>query len=283
MRRFVMLMLAAAPTVPLGAQAPAVRLAFEATSVKPNNSGSFARELGPAPGGHFRAINVPTRDLIAFAYGVSQDVASFGIVSVPKWVEDERYNVDANVPGTWTPDQMREMVRTMLADRFKLLAHRESRDLPEYSLVVAADKAPKLHRSQVDEAACNERRAAIQRREPIQPPVPGAPPICGTGRTSLGTITAVGFSIDSLSMALTRFAGRIVTNNTKLTGLWDYELTWTPEQVPATPPGAPAINIDPNGPSIFAALQEQLGLKLGATHGPVDVIVIDHVERPTED
>jgi uncharacterized protein (TIGR03435 family) len=171
----------------------------------------------------------------------------------------------------------------MLADRFKLAAHHETRDMPIYALVIASDKAPRLRRSQVDQAACEARRAAIQRREPVPPPVPGAIPICGTGRTNPGTITAVGFPIESLSSSLGRFVDRVVTNNTSLTGLWDFELTWTPEQLPQLTVGAPSINVDPNGPSIFTALQEQLGLKLDSRKGPVDVVVVDHVERPTQD
>jgi uncharacterized protein (TIGR03435 family) len=96
--------------------------------------------------------------------------------------------------------------------------------------------------------------------------------------------TAVGFPIESLSTSLVRFVDRVVTNNTNLTGLWDFELTWTPEQVPAQlPPGAAPLNIDPNGPSIFTALQEQLGLKLEATRAPVDVVVIDRVEALAPD
>jgi len=175
------------------------------------------------------------------------------------------------------------MVRTMRADRFKLVAHRETREMPIYLLVVASERARRLHRSHVDQAACEARRAAIQRREPVPPPVPGGVPICGTGRTNPGTITAIGFPIESLSTSLGRFVDRVVTNNTKLSGLWDFELTWTPDQLPQLPLGTPPINVDPNGPSIFTALQEQLGLKLESTKGPVELLVIDHVEKPTPD
>jgi len=256
---------------------------FEVASVKVNNSGSFAKEIGPAPDGRFHATNVLARDLIAFAYGISQDATAVRIVSVPSSVDDERYDVNAKVTGAWTLDQMREMVRAMMTDRFKLVAHHETRDMPIYVLVVASEKAPRLRRSQVDQAACEARRAAIQRREPVPPPVPGAIPICGSGRTIPGAITAIGFPIESLSGSLGRFVDRVVTNDTRLTGLWDFELTWTPEQLPQVPLGAPPINVDLNGPSVFTALQEQLGLKLDSRRGPVDVVVIDHIERPTQD
>ncbi|HET9832913.1 MAG TPA: TIGR03435 family protein, partial [Vicinamibacterales bacterium] len=104
--------------------------AFEVASVKVSNSGSFAKEIGPAPDGRFHATNVPARDLIAFAYGISQDSTAVRIVGVPRWVDDERYDVNAKVGGAWTLDRMREMVRAMLTDRFKLAAHHETRDMP---------------------------------------------------------------------------------------------------------------------------------------------------------
>ena len=258
-------------------------LAFDVASIKLNSSGSVAKEIGPAPDGRFHATNSPPRDLIAFGYGISQDSAAVRIVSAPRWADDERYDVNAKVTGTWTPEQMREMVRAMLTDRFGLVAHRETREMPIYSLVVASATSTGLRRSQVDQSACDARRAAIRRREPVPPPVPSAAPICGSGRTIPGMITGVGFSIESLSASLGRFVDRVVANNTRLTGLWDFELRWAPEQLPNVAPGAPPVNVDPNGPSIFTALQEQLGLKLESTRGPIDILVIDHVARPTPD
>jgi uncharacterized protein (TIGR03435 family) len=279
----LLLLAVGAPVLLRGQASDQKPLAFDVASIKLNSSGGVAKEIGPAPDGHFHATNSPARDLIAFGYGVSQDGAAVRIVGAPRWVDDERYDVNAKVTGAWTPEQMREMVRTMLTDRCRLVAHRETRDMPTYSLVMASDRSTGLRRSQVDQSACDARRAAIRRREPVPPPVPGAAPICGSGQTIPGTITGVGFSIESLSTSLGRFVDRVVANNTRLDGLWDFELRWTPEQLSPVPPGAPAINVDPNGPSIFTALQEQLGLKLESTRGPVDIVVIDHVERPTPD
>jgi uncharacterized protein (TIGR03435 family) len=262
------------------AQAPP---AFEAASVKLNKSGGWAREIGPTPGGRFTATNTFARDLIAFAYGVSQDSVSFRIVGGPKWIDEDRFNVVASVTGAWTSQQMREMVRTLLADRFRLAAHTETRELPTYALVAVPNRPLRLRRSVVDEAACQARREMIQRREPVPPPVPGAPPICGSGRTNPGTITAVGGSMSALASSLGQFVSRPVSDRTQLTGLFDFELKWTPDTLPQLPSGAPPLDIDPNGPSIFTALQEQLGLTLESTRGPVDVVVIDRLERPTED
>jgi uncharacterized protein (TIGR03435 family) len=267
-------------TALVAAQAPP---SFEAASVKVNTSGVFRRGMGPAPGGRFTATNTFARDLIAYAYGIPQDSLGFRIVGGPKWIDDDRFDINANVTGAWTPQQMREMMRTLLADRFKLIAHTETRQLTTYDLVVVPNQQPRLRRSTVDAAACQARREAIQRREPVPPPVPGAPPICGTGRTIVGTITAVGGSMPSLASSLGQFVSRPVSDRTQLTGLFDFELKWTPDTIPQLPPDSPALNIDPNGPSIFTALQEQLGLKLESTRGPVDLVVIDRIERPTED
>ena len=270
--RFLILLL-------MAAQAP---LSFESASVKLNKSGAWRRQIGPAPGGRFTATNVPARELIAFAYGIPQDSTTIRVLGAPKWLDDERFDVNANVTGTWTPDQMREMMRTLLADRFTLVAHRETREMPTYALVVSSDNRPHLRRSQVDRAACEARRAAIQRREPVPPPVPGAPPVCGTGRTNPGTITAIGFPLDSLASSLGQFVSRLVTNRTGLEGLWDLDLTWTPDQLPQLPPDAPPLSVDPNGPSLLKAIEEQLGFKLQPKKMPLPVLVVDHIEPLTE-
>jgi uncharacterized protein (TIGR03435 family) len=89
--------------------------------------------------------------------------------------------------------------------------------------------------------------------------------------------------MEGLATTLAPWASRIITDRTQLSGLFDFELTWTPDQPLQLLADAPPLNIDPNGPSIFTALQEQLGLKLESTRGSVDVVVIDHVERPTPD
>jgi len=257
-------------------------LAFEAASVEPNASGDWRKSLGPAPGGRFLATNNTLRDLMPFAYGIPQVTAGFRIVGGPRWIDEDRFDITANVDGTWTPQQMSEMLRTLLADCFNLAAHHETRDLPIYALI-AAPGASRLKRSSVDQAACDARRAAIQRREPV-PPIPaGASPVCGTGRSNPGTITAVGWSMDALTSALSPFVTSVVVDRTGLRGLFDFELKWTPDTLPRVPPDAPPLNIDPNGPSIFTALQEQLGLRLESTRGPVDVVVIDRAERPMPD
>ena len=259
---------------------------FEAASIKLNKSGDWRKSMGPAPGGQFLANNTTLRDLMPFAFGLPQATANLRVIGGPKWrLDEDRFDITAKVDGTWTPEQMGEMLRSLLMDRFKLMSHRETREMPTFSLVtttLSPTFGPTLRRSVVDQTACDARRAAIQRREPVPPTAPGAAPICGSGRTVPGQITAVGWSLDRLASALAPFVNRMVFDHTNLAGLYDFELTWTPEQTPQLPPDAPPLNIDPNDPSIFTAVQEQLGLKLDSQKGPVDVIVIDSVEHPTE-
>jgi bla regulator protein blaR1 len=260
---------------------------FEVASIKPNNSGDWRKGMGPAPGGRFTATNVTFRELVPFAYGLSQATANIRIIGGPSWIDSDRFDVDAKGEGMPTPQEMSAMLRTLLAERFKLAAHTDTRELPIYALVMAKGGGgfgPKLQRSNVSEAACAARRAAIRRNEPVPPVLPGAVPVCGTGRSRPGSVMAVGYGLGWLTDTLGPFVGRVVLDRTGIAGLVDLNLEWTPDPIPQAQPDDPnPVRIDPNGPSIFSALQEQLGLKLESTKGPVDVLVVDHVEKPTED
>jgi len=283
---FSMLVVASVPRpLPLRAQSLSADPAFEAASVKLNTSGDWRKSIGPAPGGRFLATNNTLKDLIPFAYGLPQATAGIRIVGGPGWIDSDRFDVVAKAGGTPSPQEMGAMLRTMLKDRFRLLAHTETRESAIYALVTAkGDNAPRLRRSEVSEIDCAARRAAIRRREPVPPPPPGKPPVCGSGRTVPGKITAVGWPMEQLVNALAPFAGRVVLERTGLSGLFDFDLEWTPDQLPRQPPDDPEpLRIDPNGPSLFTALQEQLGLKLEPTRGPVEVLVIDRAVKPTED
>jgi uncharacterized protein (TIGR03435 family) len=271
----------------LGAQAPSAEPAFDVASVKVNRSGDWRKSIGPAPGGRFMATNQTLRELMPFAYGLPQVAANIRIIGGPAWIDSDRFDIVAKTDGTPTPQEMGAMLRTLLKDRFKLSAHNETRHLPIYTLVTTTSRAelgPRLRRSEVSEAECAVRRAAIRRREPVPPQPPGKPPVCGSGRTVPGRITAVGWPMEQLGSALTAFAGRVVLERTALSGLFDFDLEWTPDQLPRQPPDDPdPPRIDPNGPSLFTALHEQLGLKLESTKGPVDVLVVDRADKPTED
>lgn len=266
--------------------------AFEVASVKLNNSGDGRVMLSQQPGGRFTATNVPLRLLIRNAY----QLQDFQIVGAPSWINSERYDIvakaeDGTPPETPSldrtgPSRIQLMMRSLLAERFQLVAHDETRELPIYALVVARSDGklgPDLKKSEVD---CNALFAAGRGRGMPPPPPVGPPqgerPQCGV-RIGPGNLAMGGAPMPQIANSLAMFVGRTVQDKTGLTGNYDATLTWTPDQMPQRPPGAPEPPpADPNGPSIFTALQEQLGLKLDSQKGPVHVLVIDRVERPKE-
>jgi len=268
----------------VGAQAPAGAPAFEVASVKPNKSGDRRIMLGMQPGGRFTATNVPLRMLIRNAYRL-QD---FQLVGGPGWITSDHFDIVAKAEGDVPQDQVQLMMRALLAERFKLVVHNDTRELPMYALVLArpdGKPGPKLRPAATD---CEALMARGRGRSgpPPAPPAPGAPMTCGM-RMAPGNLLAGGMQLSQLATTLSQLVGRVVQDRTGLTGQFDFELLFTPEQMPqGPPPGANAPNlppIDPNGPSVFTALQEQLGLKLESTKGAVDVLVIDSVEQPTVD
>jgi len=268
-----------------GAGASADHATFEVASVKANKSGDGRVMLALPPTGRFTATNVPVRLLVQNSYGLQP----FQIVGGPNWMASDRFDITAKAPDGFSPDQLRPMVRNLLADRFKLKAHMETRELPTYSLVVArADGklGPKLTPAKTDcDALARGRRAG---GPPPAPPQPGEAVECGFF-IGIGTMNAGGMGMGELARSLSGFVNRVVADKTGLMGKYDFQLTYTPEGrglpgVPAGPPvGADAPPADPNGASIFTALQEQLGLKLDSQKGMVDVLVIDSIEQPTAD
>jgi len=277
--------------IPLRAQARAPeRLpSFEVASVKENRSGDTRAPMRTFPGGRFEATNVLLRFLIAEAFMDPQPVhLSSRILGGPEWIGSTRYDIIAKASSDFQmspdgpPRELLLMLQSLLQDRFKVTAHRETRDLPIYELVVArADRklGPQLQQSMSD---CDG---------PPPPRQPNEPPPCGAMRGP-ARVMAGGIPMRRFAEMLTAILavgaganadGRLVVDKTGLIGRFAFNLTWTPEQIPdaAPPPGIPPI--DPNGPSLFTALQEQLGLKLESTRGPVEVLVIDSVNHPTPD
>jgi uncharacterized protein (TIGR03435 family) len=260
--------------------------AFEVASIKPNKSGDQRVMLQLPPTGRMTATNIPLRLLLRQAF----DVQDFQIVGGPNWLSTDRFDITAKAPEgvTTGPEQLRPMLRALLADRFKLVAHTETREMPIYSLVVArADGklGAKLSTAKVD---CEARFSAARRAGGPPPafPAPGQPMECGFMMGG-GTMNAGGMPMLELARSLSPLVGRIVIDKTGLKDRYDFQLTFAPEGRgfgPGPGPGGgepPAV--DPNTPSLFTALQEQLGLKLESERGPVDVVVIDRVEPPTED
>jgi uncharacterized protein (TIGR03435 family) len=275
--------------------------AFEVATIKPNNSGDGRVMMQMQPG-QLRATNVTLRLLIRNAYQLQDSQITGG----PGWISSDHFDLIAKMPdgfqqtpgppppagGPPTPVQL--MMRALLADRFKLATHNDTRDSPIYALVVARSDGklgPQLKKSEVDCAAI---LAAARGRGPAMPPPPGGPGRgpdnfpCGI-RIGPGALTMGGTPLANFAQSLGMFAGRIVLDRTGLTGAYDVNLTWTPDQMPRPAGGGdqpPSINgaaIDPNGPSLFTAVQEQLGLKLDSQRGPVETLVIDHAEKPVEE
>jgi uncharacterized protein (TIGR03435 family) len=299
---WILLALASAPLVAFTSQnAPAATQSlpqFEVASIKPNKSGDGRVMLGVQPGGRFTATNVPLRLLIRNAY----QLQDFQVVGGPSWIADERFDIVAKAEAndalgdpfraeqTGQPSRGQLMIRALLAERFKLAVHNEDREMPIYGLVLARSDGklgPQLKPSEVDCAAIiAAARGRGRGPMPPGPPGPGAPPPqCGI-RIGPGNMAVGGSPMAQVANSLSIFAGRIVVDKTGLSGAYDFTLTWTPDQMPGggqRPPGAPEPPpIDPNGPSLFTAVQEQLGLKLDSQRGAVAVLVIDRAERPTE-
>jgi len=268
----------------LEAQTPqADTAAFEVASVKPNKTGDGRIGIGISPGGRFTATNVATRILVRQAYNV-QD---FQIVGAPDWVGSDRFDVVAKAPeGDVTGDQMRPMLRALLEERFKLTAHMETRDMPIYALVKArADGklGPALAPAATDCTAARGRRGGGPPPAPFQP---GQKLDCGM-MIGIGRINAGGMPMSELARTLSSQVGRVVLDKTGLSGGYDFEMNYAPEQLGGGGPplqlnGAPPP-VDPNAPNLFTAIQEQLGLKLESTRGQVEVLVIDRIEQPTTD
>jgi len=281
----------------LRAQAPAAtNPTFEVASVKPNRSGPGPIRLGFAPGGRFMATNVTLRMLIGVAYGAPRILPDFQILGGPKWLESERFDIVAKADGdpkpgpNGPPPEMFLMMRALLAERFQLMVHSETKEMAIYMLVMAksdGQAGSQLHAASVD---CAALMAAARARggQPPPPPQPGERPQCGI-RLFPGNMVAGGMPLAQLANTLSSLpaVNRVVVDKTGLTGNFDWDLKWTPDQMPPAAealPGAPPLPaIDPNGPSLFTAVQEQLGLKLESTKGPVDVLVIDRAEHPTEE
>jgi uncharacterized protein (TIGR03435 family) len=247
-----LVLLQAARAFGQGTPAPA----FEAASIKPSKA-----EPGSGSGittrkGSISARNVTLKRCIRGAY----DGQESQIVGGPKWVDEDRYDIDGKAAGPAGDRELMGMLQSLLSERFKLAFHRETRELPGYALV-AAKSGLKAKRSQPDaESRTNSSRTEID---------------------------AEACSMHQLAQKLSEVIHLPVADLTAVEGAFDFQLKWTPEDVQAKAPsggdkpGSAAIDMG-IGPSVFAALQEQLGLKLEPRKVPTEVLVIDHAEKASE-
>lgn len=258
--------------IPTSAQ-PQKKLEFEVASIKPNASGDNGMRIQTTPG-RYIAKNLTARALVMNAFNVKDFQVSGG----PAWIASDRFDIDAktgseddpkdakpsHVEMTAKADQRRSMMQSLLADRFKFKMHEESKEAPAYALVVGKN-GPKLKPA---EGGAESRQ------------------MMSMGR---GQLNAKKLTMDSFASQISNMVGRPVVNKTGLSAEYDIELEWTPDpgqsagSLGALPPGGEAPPpVDSSGPSIFTAVQEKLGLKLEGTKAPVKVIVIDYIEKPSE-
>jgi uncharacterized protein (TIGR03435 family) len=233
--------------------------AFEVATVRINESGDPSRSIRPMPGGRLEATNVPLRNLIRFAY----EVRTLGeIDGGPDWIASAAFDIVAKgAPEGSQP----AMMRALLADRFKLTVHRETRELPVLALTRARTDGKLgtfLNPSTVD---CATPRACYRRSTPTQ-------------------YEQRGQQMAELARTLAALLGEHVIDRTGLAGPWDLIVDFSPEQLPGVlPPGVSPPSADANLPSLFTAVQEQLGLKLERTRAPVEILVVDRAEMPALD
>lgn len=252
------------------AQTASSAVSFEVASVRPNRSDSAGMGMSILPGGRFTATNVPLSMLIESAFNLRELQLHGG----PTWIYNDRFDViakaDVDIPKPVTgapPGLFHFLLRALLADRFKLSVRHETRDLPIYELQVSRHDGTLGRGLRKSDFDCTTAKKTPDGRFPDQS---DGRPTCGM-MMSGPNVAAHAIPISSLVTVIAAQVRRTVVDRTNLAGLFDVDLEWASN---------PA---DTSKPSIVTALQEQLGLKLVAGHGPVDVMVIEHVERPLPD
>ena len=285
-----------APSAQEHAAATETEPKFEVASIKKAGpTPQMGMMIGLRPNGRF-GLEMPVGPLITLAYGIQR----FQLIGGPAWINTDRFSINAveedlpippPVPGQ--PARMQLLVRSLLKERFALVVHNETRELPlSYLVMTREDRklGERLRPSTVDCRAYYEERAkAAKEGAPLAPPVPVKPGeiLPCTLMGGFGRITAGSTQMSNFASMLGNMLNRPVYDRTGLTGTFDIQLEYTPDQMPQIPAGAtlpPGLTLpSPDGPSLSTALQEQLGLKLENTRGPVEVLVIDSVELPTPD
>jgi len=270
---------------------------FEVASVKQNVSDQLAHsnvgltnlDEAPPNGGLLSAVKFPLWSYISFAYKLTPGQAQLMASQSPKWISTNRFDIQARAAANTTRDQMRVMMQYLLADRFKLAVHFETRQLPVFGLVLdkPGKTGPRLTRLSGD-APCTS----------ASPQVPGAASTrpekddgwftpCGgigtrfvSGRLHVGsrnlTMEQLASSLAVVSMGT---LDRPILDKTGLSGKFDFRIEFAPDPTAKLPPDSQP---DPNGPTFLQALKEQAGLRLEPQTGAVNVLVIDHVEQPSE-
>jgi uncharacterized protein (TIGR03435 family) len=227
------------------AQAPA----FEVASIKPNRSMMEGGSSIRFSNGLIQMEDVSLKKAVLNAWGIPDDREY--MLEGPAWLANEHFDINARFPADTPVPRVRQMLQSLLEERFKLALHRETRQVPIYSLTVAKN-GPRIH-------AVTDGQSRTS----------GAP----------GRLEAARTTMQKLADLLARMAGTPVVDATGLKGAYDFELEWSPDESLRMPAADPSGSGGNGGPSIFTALEEQLGLKLAAGKGPVEILVVDHIER----
>jgi uncharacterized protein (TIGR03435 family) len=255
---------------------------FEVVSIRRSDPSAQLR-LGMTPG-RIDLVGAPVRVLVAMVLPVQR------VFGWPDGIDTERYSISAKMPDGASMAARQVAIRNLLKDRFGLVTHTETRELPIYNLVLARSDGrlgPALKESSAEcQATAKEYFEALRRGAPAEAP-PAAVARCVSSLPGPGTFAMNGGSMGSFVNVLPQSVGRQVIDRTGLTGIYDFTLKWMPEPAIGTTllglPPAPPPPADPDAPNIFTALQEQLGLKLESGRGPVEVVVIDRLVKPTLD
>jgi uncharacterized protein (TIGR03435 family) len=254
------------------------RLAFEVASIKPSNPSTNGGFIRPA-GDRLTATNVPFKLLVLYAYRAG-DGSSFlndQLVGGPEWLDKERFDVEAKAPvQPRTVDEFRPMLQLLLAERFKLKVHRETRDMPIYNMVVEKGGLKNLKLS-------DDQSGAVGPPDPPKPPR-GTPWMDGES-TSSGTMLVLsgsGVALSRLAMTLQGLVQRPVIDKTNQNGFFDFRIRFSNQAIPAFPDrvATDGLLAAPSEHPLIPILQDELGLKLQPGKGLVEVLVIDHAEKP---
>jgi uncharacterized protein (TIGR03435 family) len=252
-------------------------LRFDVASVKLNRTGGMSMGFGfPPNSDRFTASNTPLIWLIGMAYGYHND----RIGGLPEWAKTDRFDIEAKVNADDVailkplgPEQRMLLLKPLLVDRFKLQVHSESREVAMYALVIAKN-GPKFKEARPGDTYPDGFKGADGTSR------------AGTMSMSPGKFVVRALPMNQLVRMLSGQLGRAVVDKTGLTGKYDFMLKWTPDnggdEIPRPGTNPPPPPPPDGGPSLFTAVQEQLGLKLESTKGPVEFLVVDHVELPSE-
>ena len=253
LRTAVVLIAAIAMTAGAAAAQQPPGLAFEVATIKPSTPSSPPLSIGSSPG-RFAATNASLKMLVTWAYDLEGDDR---LVGVQPWMDEARFDISAIVPAraageSQAGERVKLMMQTLLAERFRLAVHPETRELPFYSLVVDRDGAKVTASTRPEDRGRNS-----------------------FNMSGAGTLAGTKVTAAMLAKVLAGQLRQFVRDATGLEGVFDFTLEWTPETTAAA---------QATRPSIFTAVREQLGMRLDARRGPVEVVVIDRIDRaPTPD